>query len=112
MIHPPQQHDECGKSRDQSEIGSLADRPPCIERVDHIRMNFDSARLLSTFGEWGEPLISQTFCREADQDDLILELCGVRAAVEHLPCGHMPEGVLVARESNVHGLRANHLRGT
>src|SRR5207237_1132387 len=112
LIHPPQQHDECGKRSKQAEIGSLSNSPTCVERVDHVRVNFDSAHLLSTCGEWCQPLISETFRREPDQDDLIFELPRVCAAIEDFPRRHMPERVLVTRESNVHHLRANQISRT
>src|SRR5437016_4858725 len=107
MIQPPQQENKCAKRRQQSQCMDFGNYPSCIKRVDHVRMHFDTAHLLSCKREWREPFVSKTLRGKTNQDNLIFELSRIGAAFENSPRGYAGERVLVTSESNVYGLRAN-----
>src|SRR3989441_512764 len=104
MIQPPQQENKCAKRRQQSQCVDFCNYPSCIKRVDHVRMHFDTARLLLSNRKWREPFVSKTFCGKTNQDNLVFELSRIGAAFENSPCGDAAERVLVTSESNVYGL--------
>jgi hypothetical protein len=71
-------------------------------------VHLDAAHFLLLLCEGGEPIVAEAFEGKTDKYDLISELPGVDAALENFPGRHVGETVLVAHESDVHRLRANH----
>ena len=112
-VRPPKKQDKQRKRRKHHGYICFLNCAAGVKRIDCIRMNLNAAHLLTGLGKRREPLVVwSSFSREADENDLIRELCEIASAIQHLPGGNVPEAVVVAHETNVDRLGAKHIRCT